>query len=68
MAYDFGHGVPQNYALALKSFRKDAVQGDAQAQFSLGVLYVQGAGVPFASLIAFISTLDSIPAASTQRS
>ena len=38
----YAHG---NYALALEKFRPFAEQGNAQAQFSLGLMYHQGQGV-----------------------
>jgi TPR repeat protein len=37
--YREGEGVPQNYAEALKWFRKAADQGNANAQFKLGIMY-----------------------------
>jgi len=40
-----GHGVPQDYAEAMKWFRKAAEQGDAQAQRNLGIMYHGGQGV-----------------------
>ncbi len=40
-AYDRG-----DYATALKELRPLAAQGDAQAQFNLGVMYDNGKGVP----------------------
>ena len=44
--YDNGQGVPQNYAEAVKWYRLAADQGDAGAQYNLGVMYDQGRGVP----------------------
>ena len=44
--YGNGEGVPQNYAEALKWFRKAADQGDAQGQYDLGYSYDSGKGVP----------------------
>ncbi len=44
--YDAGRGVPQDYAEALKWFRKAVEQGLAEAQHSLGVMYDNGWGVP----------------------
>ena len=41
-----GEAVPQNYAEALKWFRKAADQGDAQGQYDLGYSYDSGKGVP----------------------
>jgi uncharacterized protein len=43
--YDTGKGVPQDYAEAANWYRKAADQGDAQAQFCLGVKYHIGQGV-----------------------
>ncbi len=44
--YVKGDGVPQDYAEALKWFRLDAEQGDAEAQYNLGFMYENGEGVP----------------------
>ncbi len=44
--YDFGEGVPQDFAEAAWWYRKAAGQGLARAQFNLGVLYDKGLGVP----------------------
>jgi TPR repeat protein len=44
--YDFGHGVTQNYAEAMKWYRKAADQGYAMAQANLGIMYDVGHGVP----------------------
>ncbi|HMY01514.1 MAG TPA: hypothetical protein PKC44_17210, partial [Agitococcus sp.] len=35
-----------NYTIALKEFKKAAQQGDAYAQFNLGLMYAKGEGVP----------------------
>ena len=40
--YDYGQGVPQSNQEAVKWYRKAADQGNAQAQFSLGVMYDKG--------------------------
>ncbi len=37
-------GVPQDYAEAVKWYRLAAEQGDAGAQFSLGLMYASGRG------------------------
>jgi uncharacterized protein len=42
----FGIGTNQNYAAAVKWYRKAAEQGDSIAQRSLGVCYERGQGVP----------------------
>ena len=44
--YDDGRAVPQDYAEAVKWYRKAAGQGDAGAQNNLGVMYKNGRGVP----------------------
>ena len=44
--YDDGDGVPKNDAEALKWYRRAADQGDADAQFNLGLMYYNGEGVP----------------------
>jgi hypothetical protein len=38
--------VPQNYAEAVRWYRKAAKQNDARAQFNLGNMYREGRGVP----------------------
>jgi TPR repeat protein len=44
--YGQGQGVQQDFAQALIWFRKAAGQGDALAQYFLGVLYRDCNGVP----------------------
>ena len=44
--YLHGQGVRQDYAQAVKWYRKAAEQGFAEAQYNLGVRYDQGQGVP----------------------
>ena len=44
--YDNGEGVPEDAAEAVRWFRLAAEQGDATAQFNLGVMYDNGEGVP----------------------
>jgi len=44
--YVIGQGVPQDYAKAMKWYRKAAEQGDAGAEYNLGDMYKQGQGVP----------------------
>ena len=44
--YDKGEGVEQDHEEAVKWYRKAADQGDADAQFNLGVMYYNGEGVP----------------------
>ncbi len=49
-AADFGAGYEAyqrgDYAMALRIFRQFADQGDATAQFNLGLMYGNGRGVP----------------------
>jgi TPR repeat protein len=44
--YTKGEGVPQDYAEAVKWYRKAADQGYAAAQFNLGFMCDKGEGVP----------------------
>ena len=44
--YAEGQGVPQDYAEAVKWFRLAADQGNATAQYNLGLMYDKGQGVP----------------------
>ena len=44
--YQFGLGVPRDYAEAARWYRSAAEQGGAVAQFNLGVRYAIGRGVP----------------------
>jgi TPR repeat protein len=44
--YGNGKGVPQDDTQAVVWYIKAAQQGNASAQFSLGVMYEQGRGVP----------------------
>ena len=39
-------GVPQDVTVAVKWYRKAAVQGYAAAQYNLGFMYLNGTGVP----------------------
>lgn len=41
-----GEGAPQDYAKAVKWFRKAAEQGHVDAQCNLGLMYYEGKGVP----------------------
>ena len=43
--YDKGQGVAQDYAEAVRWYRKAAAQGNAGAQYNLGVMYGKGQGV-----------------------
>ena len=44
--YDNRLGVPQDDKEAVKWWKLSAEQGDAFAQFNLGLMYVNGQGVP----------------------
>ena len=44
--YEFGRGVPENHAEAVKWYRLAAEQGNAIAQYTLGYKYDNGDGVP----------------------
>ena len=44
--YEYGKGVPENDAEAVKWYRKAAEQVDADAQYNLGLMYRNGEGVP----------------------
>ena len=44
--YYYGKGVAQDYAEALRWYRKAADQGDAEAQYAVGYSYSHGQGVP----------------------
>jgi TPR repeat protein len=44
--YDYGIGVPQDEAEAVRWYRLAADQGDAAAQYRLGINYDDGEGVP----------------------
>ena len=43
--YEEGQGVRQDYAQAEQWYRKAAEQGNAGAQFNLGLMYAKGEGV-----------------------
>jgi TPR repeat protein len=43
--YDYGRGVPQDYAEAVKWNRRAAEQGHAKAQYNVGFSYENGQGV-----------------------
>jgi TPR repeat protein len=46
LKYDDGDGIPQDYAEAMRWYRKAADQGNAKAQNNLGLMYSKGHGVP----------------------
>jgi TPR repeat protein len=52
MMYDFGQGVPQNYAEAIRWYRRSAERGNPAAQNNLGVMHLNGQGVPANSVEA----------------
>lgn len=54
MMYDHGEGVPQDYAQAVRWYRKAAEQGHTSAQFSLGEMYFRGQGVPKDNVLAYM--------------
>jgi uncharacterized protein len=45
LRYAMGQGLPQDYAEAVKWYKRAAEQGVAFAQFTLGVRYAHGQGV-----------------------
>ncbi len=54
IAYAIGRGVPQDYAEAVKWYRKAAEQGHAKAQTILGVMYRDDRGVPKDGVLAYM--------------
>jgi uncharacterized protein len=44
--HEYGHGVPQDYAMAAMWYKRAAEQGEPNAQHLLGLLYDKGFGVP----------------------
>ena len=54
LKYDFGKGVPENDAEAVKWYTKAADQGNAAAQFNLGYMYATGEGVPENNIRAYV--------------
>ncbi len=46
LAVNIGLGVTQDYAEAVGWWRKAVEQGNAGAQYNLGVMYDKGQGVP----------------------
>jgi TPR repeat protein len=52
VTYEFGKGVPQDYAEAAKWYRLAAEQGYALAQSNLGGMYGNGKGVPQDDILA----------------
>jgi TPR repeat protein len=52
--YHLGDGVPQDDEEAVRWFRLAAEQGDADAQFRLGLMYATGEGVPEDDVLAYM--------------
>jgi TPR repeat protein len=52
--YDEGDGVPENDVEAVRWFRLAAEQGNALAQYNLGLMYANGRGVPQTNLRAYV--------------
>jgi TPR repeat protein len=52
--YDAGRGVLQDHAEAAKWLQKAADQGNANAQYDLGIAYFKGLGVPQDYAIAYM--------------
>jgi TPR repeat protein len=50
--YRNGHSVPQDYAEAMRWYRKAAEQGDDNGQYRLGLMYGVGQGVPQDDVLA----------------
>ena len=46
LMYDNGEGVPEDDATAVKWYTKAAEQGNADAQYNLGLCMTDGRGVP----------------------
>ena len=44
--YDTGEGVSKDYKQAMHWFKKSAEQGNAEAQYNLGVMYYTGKDTP----------------------
>jgi TPR repeat protein len=51
-AYATGRGVPQNFAAAVKWYRRAAAKGNSTAQYLLGLMYDHGQGVRQNKIIA----------------
>ncbi len=54
LAYSQGHGVPQDYAEAVRWYRKAAEAGYPEAQHRLGIAYNLGRGVPQDYMLAYV--------------
>ena len=44
--YYYGEGAPQDYAEAMKWYRKAADQGEVRSQYNVGLMYEKGQSVP----------------------
>lgn len=53
LLYKAGRGVPQDYAEAVRWFRRSADQGNGDAQYRLGRMYALGKGVPISMRHAY---------------
>lgn len=51
-AYAIGHGVPQDYRVAVMWYRRAARQSNAVAQYLLGLMYDRGQGVRENTILA----------------
>jgi TPR repeat protein len=51
---DGADGFPRDYFQAATFYRKAAEQGDPEGQYALGCMYVEGQGVPFAPMEAYL--------------
>jgi uncharacterized protein len=52
--YRLGHGVPQDFALAVKWWRAAAERGNANAQCNLAFMYLYGYAVPEDPVLAYM--------------
>ena len=52
--HSLGEGVPENDAEAVRWYRLAAEQGNASAQYSLGIMYAYGNGVPLNTVRAYV--------------
>ena len=50
--YEYGYGVPQDYAIAFMWYVRGAEQGDPAAQYGLGLMYDKGKSVPKDAVLA----------------
>jgi len=63
--------IPQDYKQAVKWYTKAAEQGDADAQYNLGLMYANGQGVPqdnvYAHMWSNLGAANGIEAAPKNR-